>query len=108
MKDVEVLTDLGLTLSQAKVYLALCRFGILDAKTVSKNAGVPRPDVYRITSELTQLGLIEQVISRPTNFRAIPVDKVTSILLKRRKEETGRLEAKTRGFFRYKTAFSAD
>jgi len=104
LKDVEVLTDLGLTLSQAKVYLALCRFGILDAKTVSKNAGVPRPDVYRITSELTQLGLIEQVISRPTNFRAIPVDKVTSILLKRRKEETGRLEAKTRGFLeKFKT-----
>ena len=104
LKDVEVLKDLGLTLCQAKVYLALCRFEILDAKTVSKYAGVPRPDVYRITSELIQLGLIEKVISRPTNFRAIPVDKVTSILLRRRKEETCRLESNTRGFLeKFKT-----
>lgn len=104
MKDVEVLTDLGLTLCQAKVYLALCRFGMLDAKTVSKYASVPRPDVYRITSELIHLGLIEKVISRPINFRAIPIEKVTSILLRRRKEETSRLESNTIGFLeKFKT-----
>ena len=104
LEDVEVLKELGLTLCQAKVYLTLCRFGNLDAKTVSKNAGVPRPDVYRITSGLIKLGLIEKVISRPTNFRAIPIEQVTSILLKRRKDDTCRLESKTRTFLeKFKT-----
>ena len=100
MRDTEVLTDLGLTLCQAKVYLALCRFGTLDAKTVSKYSGVPRPDVYRITSELIHLGLIEKVISRPTNFKAIPIEKVTAILLRRRKEKTCKLESKTRALLK--------
>ncbi len=96
-KEVKVLEGLGLTSCQAKVYLALCHFGLLDAKTVTKYADVPRSDTYRITSELEGLGLIEKVISRPTSFRAISLEMGTSILLKRKKEETDRLESNIKG-----------
>ncbi len=96
-KEVEVLEGLGLTSCQAKVYLVLCNFGLLDAKTVTKYADVPRSDTYRITSELEGLGLIEKVISRPTTFRAISLEMGTSILLKRKKEETDRLESNIKG-----------
>mgnify|MGYP001031331611 CR=1 FL=1 len=96
-KEVEVLEGLGLTSCQAKAYLALCHFGLLDAKTVTKYADVPRSDTYRIMSELEGLGLIEKVISRPTTFRAISLEMGTSILLKRKKEETDRLESNIKG-----------
>ena len=85
---------LGLTSCQAKVYLTLCHFGVADAKTVSHYAGVPRQDFYRIVSALEELGLVEQIISRPFTFKAIPIDRGTSLLLERRKLETERLEKK--------------
>lgn len=91
---VEALMGLGLTSCQAKVYLTLCRFGVADAKTVSHYAGVPRQDFYRIVSALEELGLVEKIISRPFTFKAIPIDRGTSLLLERRKLETERLEKK--------------
>ena len=95
-EEVEVLMDLGLTSCQARVYLALCHYGILNAKTVSKYSGVPRQDSYRVTSALQELGLIEKIISRPVTFKATDVKTGTSILLRRRKKETERLQSKTK------------
>jgi sugar-specific transcriptional regulator TrmB len=95
-EEVEVLMDLGLTLCQARVYLTLCHFGTLDAKTISKYSGVPRQDSYRVTSALLELGLIEKIISRPVTFKATKVEKGTAILLRQRKKETERLESKTK------------
>lgn len=94
-EEIDVLIELGLTLCQAKVYLALCHFGNLDVKTVSKFANVPRQDVYRIADDLKELGLIETVISRPIEFKALPLNNGTSILLRRRKQKTKSLESKT-------------
>ena len=82
-EDVEALTSLGLTILQAKVYLALVESGSSTIKEISKNAGVARQDLYRITSELQKLGLIEKVIAVPTEFKAIELTLVTTILLQR-------------------------
>jgi len=49
------LTRLGLTSSQAKAYLALFRSGLSNAKKISKNSGVARPDVYRVMEKLEKL-----------------------------------------------------
>jgi sugar-specific transcriptional regulator TrmB len=94
-EEVEVLMDLGLTSCQARVYLALCHFGTLDVKTISKHSKVPRQDCYRVTSDLQELGLIEKTISRPVTFKATEVEKGTAILLRRRKNETEKLTSKT-------------
>ena len=94
-EEVEVLMDLGLTSCQARVYLALCHYGTLDAKTISKYSSVPRQDCYRVTSALQELGLIEKIISRPVTFKATDVEKGTDILLRRRQKETERLKSKT-------------
>lgn len=95
-EEVEVLMDLGLTSCEARVYLTLCHYGALDAKTISKYSGVPRQDCYRVTAALQELGLIEKIISRPVTFKATDVKKGTAILLRRRKKETERLQSKTR------------
>lgn len=95
-EEVKVLMDLGLTSCQARVYLAFCHYGILDTKTVSTYAGVPRQDVYRVTLALQELGLIEKIISRPVTFKATKVDNGTATLLRQRKKVTKTLESKTK------------
>ena len=82
-EDVEALTGLGLTVLQAKVYLALVKSGTATIKEISKTAGVARQDLYRITSALQKLGLVERVIAIPTEFRAIELTGGISLLLQR-------------------------
>ena len=80
-KDVEALTSLGLTVLQAKVYLALVKSGKSTIKEISKTSGVARQDLYRITSELQKLELVEKVLSVPNEFKAIELRCGISILL---------------------------
>ena len=83
---VEALREMGLTLSQAKVYLASVRLRRARAKDLWKESGVPRPEVYPILSELFEMGLIEKEISSPAQFKAIPLSRGVEILLARKRE----------------------
>ena len=91
-KDAQALTALGLTNSQAKVYLALAKLGKPTAKEVSTVTQVARQEVYRVLVELQKLGLVEKVVSVPSKFRAISTDDAFSILMERRKRETSELQ----------------
>lgn len=62
LSEDRVLVDLGLTPKQAKVYLALVRFGPLRVAGVSRNSQVARPDVYQTLDKLQQMGLVEKII----------------------------------------------
>ncbi|MFB3888399.1 MAG: helix-turn-helix domain-containing protein [Candidatus Bathyarchaeia archaeon] len=55
---IEVFMRLGLTMNQARVYLALARLGLTTAKRLSKDAQISRQDVYRVMSELQEIGLL--------------------------------------------------
>lgn len=90
--EVQILTRLGLTSNQAKIYLALCKSGISNAKQVSKNSSVERSETYRIIAKLENLGLIERIISVPCKFRAISSQNAVSVLMKSRIEETSELQ----------------
>jgi sugar-specific transcriptional regulator TrmB len=93
---VETLTGLGLTMLQAKVYLALAKNGESTVKEIAKNSKVARQDLYRITPELLNIGLIEKLIYTPIKFKAIPVQEAIDILLERRKKEITTLELKSK------------
>ena len=95
-KGIDVLQGLGLTMCQAKIYLSLCRFGCLDAKTISKDTHIARQDVYRVIADLEKSRLVEKVISRPTKFRAIPLKKGISFLLKQKQKELGIIASQTK------------
>ena len=84
--DFTLLSDLGLSRIQAKIYLALLKLGI-DSKAVSifKYSGVARQDVYRVLCELQQIGIVEKIISKPVRFRAIEPKKAVALLLKKRR-----------------------
>lgn len=92
---VQTFTRLGLTLRQAKVYLALSQCGISSARTVSTASNVPREGVYRVLLQLRKLGLVEKALTKPGMFIAIPIEDAVSILMERRTKEfvQTRLEA---------------
>ena len=92
--ELSTLARLGLTISQAKVYLALVRSGKSTAKTISDITKIARHDIYRVTHTLEELGFVERTISVPTEFTAIPIQAGFSMLQKSRDKETSELNAK--------------
>ncbi|MCW4016725.1 MAG: hypothetical protein NWF06_10180 [Candidatus Bathyarchaeota archaeon] len=92
--DVQTLTDLGLTSSQAKVYLAICQKKSLDASEISKVSNIARSDVYRIISALQRLALVEKEINYPFKFKAIPIETGLNILFERQSKKHNKLKYK--------------
>ena len=87
-EDIKILRDLGLTLSQAKVYFVAANLGNAKAKDLREGSGIGRQELYRILDELLEIGLIERQISSPALFRSTPLSKGTLILLERKQAET--------------------
>jgi sugar-specific transcriptional regulator TrmB len=88
----KILHELGLTFSQAKLYIALVRFnGCATANELSVFSSIARQDVYRLLEELQRVGLVEKIVGNPATFRAIPVKETISILMERRVQRTSTL-----------------
>jgi len=87
-EHVQILTDLGLTLLQAKTYLALSQLGKATVKTISKTANVARQDVYRVMLALEKLGLAEKIVAKPTMYKATPIKEGIYFCFKRKLNNT--------------------
>jgi sugar-specific transcriptional regulator TrmB len=88
----QTLLNLGLTVLQAKVYLALDRVGAATGRATAKEANIAPADIYRVLSELYEKGLIEKILAKPNRHRAIPIKQGISILLERRENQTSELK----------------
>ena len=69
-ENTELLLGLGLTLNQAKVYLAILKLEKTTVGQVANFSKVRREDVYRILPSLEKMGLIERLLGKPTEIRA--------------------------------------
>ena len=69
-EDTDLLLGLGLSLNQARVYLAILKLEKTTVGQVAKFSKVRREDVYRILPTLEKLGLVERLIGKPTEVRA--------------------------------------
>ena len=98
LDGIQLLTRLGLTSRQAKVYLTLLRYGTSTVKEISKNSNVPREDLYRILQTLQNTGLIEKRITFPVTFAASPLRDALSFLHQRRINEATELQAEAKRF----------
>ncbi len=85
--EAEVFTNLGLTYSQAKVYLTVVNAGETTAKTIATAAKMDRPDVYRVIAGLVKQGFIEKKIENPVRFKAFPINDVIDSLIKRKQDD---------------------
>jgi sugar-specific transcriptional regulator TrmB len=86
-EDIRSLTQIGFTEAQAKLYLALLTIGKTDAKTLAKQANVPRQAAYRTLSELQEKGLVERIISLPQEYRAIPLRDGLAVMIRHKANE---------------------
>jgi sugar-specific transcriptional regulator TrmB len=94
-EEIDILMDLGLTLLQAKTYLALVSFGIATIKTLAKTTGIAKHDVYRIMPKLQVSGLAEKIIAPQATYKAVPVEDAASALLQHKINEDVILQKKT-------------
>jgi sugar-specific transcriptional regulator TrmB len=102
-EDIETLNDLGLTTTEARVYLSLLKTGPEKVQNIARLSKVARPDVYRTISRLRQLGLVETLLTIPGKFHALPMADALYILFTRRDKENAGLHAKAgRMFKKYK------
>ncbi|MFB3888390.1 MAG: TrmB family transcriptional regulator [Candidatus Bathyarchaeia archaeon] len=95
-EEIELLSELGLTANEARVYLALATLGPATAKTTAVASKVARERVYGIMPTLRKKGLVEEMLTRPKTFRATPMKTVYSILFKQKKEKEKELKTKAK------------
>jgi sugar-specific transcriptional regulator TrmB len=82
-----VLTGLGLSTRQARVYLALLKLGDVAVRVVSDFSGIERQEVYRLVGELEHLGLVKRCLTVPAVFSAIPAAQGMELLIERRLDD---------------------
>jgi sugar-specific transcriptional regulator TrmB len=86
-KRITTLTHLGLTVNQAKAYLALVKLGSASAKDISEISNIAQQDIYRVIPLLEKLGLVEKLVASPNLFKANSPEQALSVLLKCREKE---------------------
>ena len=86
-ESTRTLVDLGLTNTQARVYLALLLRGTSLIKEIARVSGVARPDTYRAITELQERGLVEKLLTVPTKFKPLTIEEAIGILMLRKTRE---------------------
>jgi sugar-specific transcriptional regulator TrmB len=91
-ENMALLLGLGLTLNQAKVYLAILKLQKTTVGQVASFSKVRREDVYRILPSLEKMGLIERFLGKPTEIRATSVsDSLASLVTEEKNRSKERL-----------------
>jgi len=90
------LTEFGLTINQAKVYLSTVKQGLISVNEIAGFTKLYRQDIYKVLGKLEKMGLITIKVNTPIMIEAIPVKKALNSLLsaerKKAKERLTRLE----------------
>lgn len=92
--NISLLTDLGLTNVQAKVYCSLVELGRSTITQIAHFSKVSRADVYRTMTALQDLSLVEKMITNPITFEALSLQDGLSLLLQRKNKENAELQAR--------------
>lgn len=93
--EIQTLTNLGLTMIQAKVYLTLAKFGVSKTSAISKISNVARPDVYRTLTQLYEIGLVEKILHTPIQYKALQIDEAAKLLLRKKQTEYEKIKNET-------------
>lgn len=71
-RAVEVLSKVGLTVYEAKAYIALVARGMGDAASLAHAAGIPRTSAYKVLEALAKKGYATPAGGKPALFRPKP------------------------------------
>ena len=86
-QKIQILTRSGLTLLQAKIYLALVVNGKQTVKSLSQTAKVDRANTYREILGLQKIGLVIKKVNMPSLYEPLSLDDAIPLLLSYKKEE---------------------
>jgi len=79
-RAVDILGKVGLTLYEARAYIALVARGVGDAATLAQAAGIPRTSAYKVLESLSQKGYATPTGGKPILFRPRPPLEVAESL----------------------------
>ena len=91
---IATLNELGLGITEARVYVTLAKAEILSAKEIAELSGVARPEVYQALYQLEKAGLAKILVGESMHFEAVPIDECFSTLLLDRVKKTAELKEK--------------
>ncbi len=89
--EEKVLTNLGLTLSEARVFLALARNGPSKVTSISEVSGIHRTHLYEVLKSLEARGFVQKQLDNGVYF-TIPIKEVAQFLVRDRQQEILKLE----------------
>ncbi len=84
----DLLLGLGLSLNQAKVYLAILKLERGRVAQIAKFSQVRREDVYRILPILEKMGLVERIMGKPVEIQATPISDALTFLVAEEKTKS--------------------
>jgi len=90
--ESHLLTKLGFSPSQAKIYLVIAKGGRLTGKEIAKKASMDRAETYRQIIQLQEKGFLKKIIAYPSQFEAIPINELLPILVQKKKQEISTIE----------------
>ncbi len=79
-RAVDVLGKVGLTVYEARAYIALVARGVGDAASLAHAAGIPRTSAYKVLESLSQKGYAAPTGGKPILFRPKPPLEVADAL----------------------------
>lgn len=96
--DLSIFIQLGMTLRQAEVYMAISELEQAKVVTIAKTAQTDRAEIYRVIPKLQKLGLIKKIVTTPVSYKAVPLSEGLSILLQHNAEKHKEIQAKAKQF----------
>jgi sugar-specific transcriptional regulator TrmB len=92
LEGESLLSSLGLTVTQSKVYLALVCNGPSKVTQISKDSKIHRAHLYQILRSLESNGLVEKNFA-DGSFSPMPLKEALEMLIKQKRKEIEKLEA---------------
>jgi HTH-type transcriptional regulator, sugar sensing transcriptional regulator len=86
-EETQILVQLGLTKSQARVYLTLLEIEKTSAAKISKHSKIARQEVYRVLGELQEKGIVERILTKPTTFKPTSLKEYANLLMENEKSK---------------------
>jgi sugar-specific transcriptional regulator TrmB len=95
-KETVALVELGLTMSEARVYLALAQIGTSKIGHISKTTGICREHLYQTMHSLEDKGLVEKELGVISQYKAVPPSEALSMLVKVKQKQFAELKIKAK------------
>lgn len=74
MTELQILQELGLTVYEAKIYLALVAYGAQNSKEIAFRTNIPKNRIYDSIASLERKEFVEVILGNPQKFKAVNPD----------------------------------